>query len=198
MSNRTAKIIRNTSETQIEIELNLDGKGNYQIETPVGFLNHMLELFGRHGLFDLKVRATGDINFDDHHIIEDIGIVLGQVIKKAVGDKKGIKRYGSQILPMDEVLIVCAVDLGGRFSFESNYQPVREKVNDFSTEMLNHFFKSLALNAEINLHLQYLNPGENEHHRIEAAFKAFARALREACALDERALGLLATTKNLL
>lgn len=198
MSDRIAKIIRKTSETQIELVLNLDGVGNYSVNTPVGFLNHMLELFAKHGLFDLTVKAKGDLQFDDHHLIEDLGIVLGQAIKKAVGDKRGIKRYGSRILPMDEVLIVCAVDLGGRFSLETNYQPMREKVNDFSTEMLKHFFKSLAINAEMNLHLQYLNAGENEHHRIEAAFKSFARALREACTFDERAAGLLATTKNLL
>lgn len=198
MGKRIANIVRNTSETQIGIKLNLDGQGNYQVDTPVGFLNHMLELFAKHGLFDLIIKATGDINFDDHHLIEDVGIALGQAIKQAIGDKKGINRYGSKVLPMDEVLIVGAVDLSGRFAFETNYQPVREKVNDFSTEMFKHFFKSLALNAEMNLHLQYLNAGENEHHRIEAAFKAFARSLREACEIDARAKNLLPTTKNLL
>lgn len=195
---RTAKITRNTSETQILVELNLDGSGQYKIETGIGFLNHMLELFARHSCLDLKVKAQGDLKFDDHHLIEDLAIVLGQAIKESIGDKKGINRYGSQILPMDEVLCLCAIDLSGRFAFESDYSPVREKVNDFSTEMFKHFFKSLALNAGMNLHIQYLNPGENEHHRLEAAFKAFARALREACQIDPGLGDRLPTTKNLL
>lgn len=198
MKNRTAKITRNTTETQIQVELNLDGAGKYSIKTPIGFLNHMLELFAKHGLFDLKITATGDTNFDDHHTIEDLGIVLGQAIQQAVGEKRGIKRYGSKILPMDEVLCVCAVDLAGRFAFETNYEPVRECVNDFSTEMMRDFFKSVALNAEMNLHIQFLNPGQNEHHRLEAAFKAFARALREACEMDARAANNLPSTKGLL
>ncbi len=195
---RKSKVKRTTSETQIEIELNLDGSGQFEIDTGVRFLNHMLELFTRHGLFDLKVKAKGDLEVDDHHVIEDMGIVLGDAIKEALGQKLGIKRYGSMILPMDDVLCLCAVDLSGRFAFETDYQPVREKVNDFSTEMMKHFFKSLAISAGMNLHIQYLNPGENEHHRLEAAFKAFARALREACEIDERARNLLPTTKGKL
>lgn len=195
MQERKSVITRNTNETRILIELNLDGKGEYQIETPIGFLNHMLELFAKHGLFDLKVKATGDTNYDDHHLIEDVGIVLGQAIKESIGDKKGICRYGSQILPMDEVLCVVAVDLGGRYSFETNYEPVREKVNDFPTEMMWHFFQSIAVNSLMNLHIQYLNPGKNEHHRLEAAFKAFARALRMACGIDPRAADQVPSTK---
>lgn len=195
---RTAKISRKTSETQIELELNLDGQGKYEIDCGIGFLQHMLELFAKHGLFDLKIKAVGDLEKDDHHLIEDLGIVLGEAIKVSLSDKTGIKRYGSMILPMDEVLCVCAVDLSGRFAFETNYRPEREKVNDFSTEMMRHFFQSVALNSGMNLHIQFLNPGVNEHHRLEAAFKAFARALREACEKDARAAGQLPTTKNLL
>ena len=198
MKARTSTITRDTNETQISLTLNLDGNGQYQIDTPIGFLNHMLELFAKHGLFDLKITARGDTDYDDHHVIEDVGIVLGQAIKEAVGDKMGINRYGSILLPMDEVLVACATDLAGRYSFETNYQPVREKVNDFATEMVKHFFKSLALNAEMNLHLQFLNAGENEHHRIEGMFKAFARALRESCKRDERAQGQLPSTKGKL
>ena len=195
---RTATIIRNTKETQIELTLNLDGTGQYQIETPVGFLNHMLELFAKHGLFDLTVKATGDMAYDDHHTIEDTGIVLGQAIAQAVGGKRGVKRYGSLLLPMDEVLCAAAVDLAGRYAFETNYVPVREKVNDFPTEMMWHFFQQVAINAQINLHLQLLNPGKNEHHRLEAIFKGFARALREACEADPRAADAIPSTKGTL
>lgn len=198
MQKRIASITRNTKETQITLSFNIDGTGQYKIDTPIGFLNHMLELFTKHGLFDLTVKATGDVNYDDHHVIEDIGIVLGQAIAQAVGDKKGINRYGSQILPMDEVLCVCAVDLAGRYSFENNYQPVREKVNDLPTEMMWHFFQSIAVNALMNLHIHFLNPGKNEHHRLEAIFKSFARALRQACTQDERAKDMLPSTKGKL
>lgn len=195
---RTAKITRNTKETQIELEINLDGSGNYEIDLELGFLKHMLELFSKHGLFDLKIKARGDLEVDDHHLTEDLGIVLGQAIRGALDKKIGIKRYGSQILPMDEVLCLCAIDLSGRFAFESDYKPMREKVGDFSTEMMRHFFQSVAINAGINIHIQYLNPGDNEHHRLEAAFKAFARALREACAIDQSAAQQLPSTKGKL
>lgn len=198
MTTRTATIERNTKETQIKLTLNLDGTGQYTIDTPIGFLNHMLELFAKHGLFDLTVKASGDVQYDDHHVIEDIGIVLGQAIAQAVGDKKGVQRYGSLLLPMDEVLCAAAVDLAGRYSFETNYTPVREQVNDFPTEMMWHFFQQVALNAQINLHLQLLNPGKNEHHRLEAIFKSFARALRTACTLDPRALEQIPSTKGTL
>lgn len=206
---RIASIKRDTSETQISLTLNLDGTGKYEVDTDIGFLNHMLELFAKHGLFDLKIIARGDVKYDDHHLIEDVGIVLGQAIKQAANDKKGIKRYGFMLLPMDEVLVssevkldnvelAVATDLAGRFAFETNYEPVREKVNDFSTEMLKHFFKSLALNAEMNLHIQFLNAGENEHHRIESIFKAFARSLRMSLEYDKRGRGLLPSTKGKL
>lgn len=206
---RVASVKRNTNETQISLTLNLDGTGTYDVDTDVGFLSHMLELFAKHGLFDLKITARGDTQYDDHHLIEDVGIVLGRAIKQAAGDKKGIKRYGFMLLPMDEVLVssevklnvaelAVATDLAGRYAFEANYQPVREKVNDFSTEMVKHFFKSLALNAEMNLHIQFLNPGENEHHRIEGIFKAFARSLRLSLEYDERGKDLLPSTKGKL
>ncbi|MBT6068716.1 imidazoleglycerol-phosphate dehydratase HisB [Candidatus Peregrinibacteria bacterium] len=198
MKKRKSTITRDTTETQITLSLDLDGTGKYEVDTDIGFLNHMLELFAKHGLFDLKITARGDTKYDDHHLIEDVGIVLGQAIKEAIGDKKGIKRYGFMLLPMDEVLVACATDLSGRYAFETNYEHIREKVNDFSTEMVRHFFKSLALNAEMNLHIQFLNSGENEHHRIEGIFKAFARSLRESCEIDERAKGTLPTTKNKL
>ena len=198
MKQRKATIERNTNETQIKLELNLDGTGQYNIDTPIGFLNHMLELFSKHGLFDLTVQATGDVAYDDHHIIEDIGIVLGQAISKAIGDKKGINRYGFFILPMDEVLSLCAVDLAGRFAYDDDYKPVREKVNDFPTEMLWHMLQQVALEAKMNLHIQLLNPGRNEHHRLESIFKSFARALRQACAYDERSKDQLPSTKGKL
>lgn len=198
MKKRSATITRNTNETQITLALNLDGTGTAKIETPVGFLNHMLELFARHSMCDLTVRARGDMEKDDHHTIEDIGIALGQAIKEAAGDKKGINRYGWALLPMDDTLAACAVDLSGRFAFETNYAPEREKVNDFSTEMMRHFFESVAINAMCNLHIQFLNPGSNEHHRLEAAFKSFARALRQAVELDARGKDLIPSTKGML
>lgn len=206
---RIAYVKRDTSETQISLALNLDGTGKYEVDTDIGFLNHMLELFAKHGLFDLKITARGDTQYDDHHLIEDVGIVLGQAIKEAAGDKNGINRYGFMLLPMDEVLIssevkfdnvelALATDLAGRYAFETNYQPIREKVNDLSTEMVKHFFKSLALNAEMNLHIQFLNSGENEHHRIEGIFKAFAKSLRMSLSYDERGKNLLPSTKGKL
>lgn len=198
MKTRIATITRDTQETQVTVSIDLDGTGQYEVDTDGGFLNHMLELFSKHGLFDLRITARGDIKFDDHHLIEDVGIALGKAIKQAVDDKKGIRRYGFMLLPMDEVLVACATDLSGRYSFESNYVPVREKINDFSTEMVKHFFKSLALNAEMNLHFQFLNSGENEHHRVEGMFKAFARSLRMSCEYDERARDQIPSTKGKL
>ncbi|MBL4694064.1 imidazoleglycerol-phosphate dehydratase HisB [Candidatus Gracilibacteria bacterium] len=195
---RKAKIIRKTNETSVELEINLDGTGKYDIDLELGFLKHMLELFSKQSLIDLKLTAKGDLEVDDHHTTEDIAIVLGQALKDAIGDKKGIKRYGSMTLPMDEVLVVAAIDLSGRFSFETNYEAVREQVGDFSTEMMKHFFESVAVNAGMNLHIQYLNPGDNEHHRLEAAFKSFGRALRQAVSIDERCKNLIPSTKGKL
>jgi len=177
---RTAKLKRETTETQIDLSINLDGSGIYNIEIPLGFLKHMLELFSKHSMIDLNIKAKGDTWIDDHHLTEDIGILLGQAIKKALGAKKGINRYGFFTLPMDEVLVTTAIDLSGRISFETNYIPNREMVGDMSTEMVREFFGAVSSNAKMNLHMQFLNPGRNEHHRIEALFKSFARAFRMA------------------
>jgi imidazoleglycerol-phosphate dehydratase len=197
-SSRTATLTRTTKETKIDMTLNLDGTGKTEINVPIGFLRHMLELFTAHSKFDLTLTASGDIDVDDHHLIEDIGIVLGKLLKESLQEKCGIYRYGSMILPMDEVLCLAAVDLSGRFSFETNYAPIREKVNDFSTEMVCHFFQSLAVNAEMNLHIQFLVAGTDEHHRIEAAFKSVARALKQAVKIDPEAAGQIPSTKGIL
>ena len=198
MSRRTASVKRETRETSIEVNLNLDGQGECTCRVGLGFLEHMLELLARHARIDLKARAEGDLEVDDHHLTEDLGIVLGQTLNKALGRKKGIERYGFVLLPMDEVLIAVAVDLGGRFAFCCNYRPQREKIGDLSTELIPHFFRSLAVEARLNLHFNFLNPGENEHHRIEAMFKGFARSLRMAVRIDPKAKGEVPSTKGVL
>lgn len=191
---RTAKIERNTNETQIKMELNLDGTGKREIDTPVGFLNHMLDLFSKHGLIDLSVVAKGDIQIDEHHTVEDIGIVLGQALLKAVGDKKGINRYGTMILPMDEVLALVSLDFAGRYAFVMDAEFNREKVGDLSTELVYDFFDAVAQSAKLNLQIKLLTPGRNDHHKIEGIFKAFGRAVRQATETDER----LAKTQDAL
>lgn len=198
MSQRLATVKRATHETQIEVSLNLDGQGDCSCEVDVGFLKHMLELFTRHARIDLKIRAQGDLEVDDHHLVEDIAIVLGRALKEALGEKKGISRYGFVLLPMDEVLVASAVDLGGRFSFCSDYSPKREKVGDLSTESIHHFFRSLAVEAMLNLHFRFLYPGENEHHRVEAMFKGFARSLRMAVHVDPTQEDEIPSTKGVL
>jgi imidazoleglycerol-phosphate dehydratase len=189
---RIAEAERYTSETSIEIQLNLDGSGVTQIDTGVGFFDHMLDGFARHGLFDLSVKCDGDLQVDDHHTIEDIGIVLGQVIAKAVGDKKGIARYGSRILPMDETLVLCALDLCGRpyFSYDAVFQG--EKMGEMSTQMVKEFFYAVSYGAMMNLHLKVLTPG-NDHHMCEAMFKAFGKALDMATQIDPRITDVLST-----
>ena len=189
---RIAEAERYTSETSIEIRLNLDGSGVTQIDTGVGFFDHMLDGFARHGLFDLSVKCDGDLQVDDHHTIEDIGIVLGQVIAKAVGDKKGIARYGSRILPMDETLVLCALDLCGRpyFSYDAVFQG--EKMGEMSTQMVKEFFYAVSYGAMMNLHLKVLTPG-NDHHMCEAMFKAFGKALDMATRIDPRITDVLST-----
>lgn len=198
MKERIGQIQRKTGETEIKIDLTIDGRGRFQGETGVGFLDHMLALLARHSGFDLAAEAQGDLEVDDHHTTEDIGIALGQALSKALADKRGIERYGFTILPMDEVLVAVAVDLGGRFAFESNYQPERDRVGDLSTEMVNHFFRSFSVEAKINLHFHFLNQGQNEHHRIEAMFKGLARALRAAARVNPETAGEIPSTKGIL
>lgn len=176
---REALIERNTKETQIRLQLNIDGTGSSDIDTGIGFFDHMLDGFTRHGLYDLTLRVHGDLNVDDHHTIEDTGIVLGNAIREAVGDKKGIKRYGSCILPMDEVLVLCAVDLSGRPYLGWDAEFSTEKIGDMATEMVKEFFYAVSYSAAMNLHIKVLSGG-NSHHVAEAMFKSFAKALDAA------------------
>lgn len=195
--NRKAVIDRKTNETDISISLNIDGTGKRETDIPVGFLTHMLDLFAKHGLFDLSVKAKGDTYIDEHHTVEDIGIVLGEAFAKALGDKKGIKRYGFFILPMDEALATVAIDFAGRYLFRFECPFVREKVGDLSTELIKHFWDAFAQNANVNLYIKVEN-GENEHHKIEAIFKATARAIRMACEIDTRMKDQIPSTKGKL
>lgn len=197
MSNeRINKQRRKTKETEINLTLNLDGNGETQLDTGIGFFDHMLDGFARHGFFDLKVQVKGDLIVDTHHSIEDTGIVLGKAIRYALKDKKGIKRYGSCILPMDETLVLCAIDLSGRpyFSFEGEF--TTERVGYMETEMVREFFYAISYNAGMNLHMKILS-GTNNHHMIEGLFKAFGRALDEATAKDPRIKDLMSTKGSL-
>ena len=189
---RCSTVERNTKETKIKISLNLDGEGRYEIDTGVKFFDHMLSGFARHGLFDLTVKVDGDIEVDDHHTIEDTGIVLGTAIRQALGDKSGIRRYGSSILPMDETLVMTAVDLGGRpyFRFQGEFDT--DRCGDMSTQMVREFFYAISYSAAMNLHMKILD-GVNDHHKAEALFKSFARALSEAAAKDPEIHGVLST-----
>lgn len=195
--NRKAVINRKTNETDVNISLNIDGTGKREIDTPVGFLNHMLDLFAKGGLFDLTVNAKGDTWIDEHHTVEDTGIVLGEAFAKALGDKKGINRYGFFILPMDEALATVAIDFAGRYSFRFECDFKREKVGDLSTELVKHFWDAFAQNAKVNLFIK-VEYGENEHHKIEAIFKAVARAIRMATELDKKAINQIPSTKGAL
>lgn len=194
--NRVAEVKRTTKETDISLSLNLDGNGTSEIDTGIGFFDHMLDGFARHGLFDLKVEVKGDLIVDCHHSIEDTGIVLGEAIGKAVGDKKGMKRFGSCILPMDETLVLCAIDISGRpyLSFEGEF--TTDRVGYMDTEMVKEFFYAISYAAGMNLHLKVLSGGNN-HHMIEAMFKAFARALDEATLIDPRITDVLSTKGSL-
>jgi len=189
---RVANIKRSTKETDITLYLDLDGSGKAEIDTGIGFFDHMLDAFARHGFFDLKVKVKGDLNVDCHHTIEDVGIVLGQAIKEALGDKKGVVRYGSSLLPMDETLVMCAIDLSNRpyLVFDLNFSS--DKVGDYDTQMVKEFFWALTYSAMINLHIKKVS-GENDHHIIEAAYKAFAKALDQATGLDPRITDVLST-----
>ncbi len=193
---RKSTINRKTKETDISLELNIDGKGDYNIKTGVGFFDHMLESFARHGLFDLNVKCEGDLIVDCHHTIEDIGIVLGQAIKNAIGDKKQIVRYGSTILPMDESLVLVSIDLSGRPYLVFNYEFDVERVGYFDTEMVREFFYAISYSAGMNLHIKVLEGG-NAHHVIEAIFKAFAKSLDYATIKDPRIADILSTKGDL-
>ena len=194
---RQAEIARKTGETDIRIFLDLDGKGTCDIDTGVGFLDHMLELFGRHGRFDLQVHCKGDTRVDDHHSVEDIGIALGQAMDQALGDRKGIVRYGQMILPMDESLSLTAVDLSGRGLLGYDLRIPTEKVGTFDTELTEEFFRAFAHNARCTLHIRQL-AGSNSHHIIEGAFKSTARSLRAAVRLDPECAGEIPSTKGVL
>lgn len=180
---RTAEIARNTAETNISLKVNLDGTGKNEVNTGVGFLNHMLTLFAAHGKFDLEVRCVGDTDVDDHHSVEDVGICLGQAFRQALGDKRGITRYGSFLLPMDEALILAAVDISGRSSLNDALEIPTEKIGSFDTELVEEFFLGFTRSCPMSLHLRKL-AGTNSHHIVEGAFKAFGRAMKAAVALD--------------
>lgn len=185
MEPRIASIKRKTKETDIALTLNLDGKGVCECKTGIGFFDHMIDGFARHGLFDINLICDGDLSVDTHHTVEDIGIVLGETIKQAVGDKKTIKRYGSFILPMDETLILCAVDLSGRPYFVSDIEYTSDKIGDMDTEMFHEFFYSVSYSACMNLHFKKFH-GNNNHHIAEACFKAFAKSLDIAVSIEPR------------
>jgi imidazoleglycerol-phosphate dehydratase len=193
---RTATIQRKTNETEIRLELNLDGSGVSSIKTGVGFLDHMLELFTRHGVFDLTVQAKGDLHVDQHHTVEDTGICLGQAIKQALGDKAGIRRYGHFTLPMEETLVTTAIDLSGRYFLVFNAPMASAKIGDFDSELVEDFWQAVAANSLCNLHV-LLHYGRNSHHVSEAVFKSAARALRMAVELDPRSPGVPSTKGTL-
>lgn len=196
MEKRQISTTRKTKETDIQVTLNLDGSGIFHIETGIGFFDHMLEGFSKHGFFDLHIECDGDLQVDSHHTIEDCGIVLGDAIKKALGDKSGIKRFGSCILPMDETLVLCAVDLSGRPYLVFDGEFTTERLGTLDTEMIREFFYAVSYSAGMNLHIKVLSPGNN-HHMAEAMFKAFARALDEAVSHDPRVKGILSTKGSL-
>ncbi|HCE43115.1 MAG TPA: imidazoleglycerol-phosphate dehydratase HisB [Lentisphaeria bacterium] len=189
---RTAKIVRKTKETSITVEINLDGSGKSTVSTGIPFLNHMLELFAKHGLFDLDISAKGDLHIDCHHTIEDLGIVLGDAIAKATGDKTGIRRYGWCILPMDEALAMVSLDLSGRPYLVYDLVPPAARVKDIDTRLFHEFFQALSVKGGMNLHINLMK-GEEAHHVFEAVFKAFAKALDQAVSYDSRITGVLST-----
>ena len=194
---RRAEITRETTETRIEIALDLDGTGLAEISTGVGFFDHMLHQIARHAMVDLTVRAEGDLHIDDHHTVEDTGLALGQALREALGDKAGIVRYGACLLPMDDALVRCALDLSGRPYLVWDAAPPAPAIGRFDTQLAREFFQALAVQGGITLHLHRLE-GFNAHHVVEATFKAFARALRQAVELDPRALGVVPSTKGSL
>lgn len=194
---RTSHVERQTAETQIEVSLNLDGTGAVEVDTGIGFFDHMLSALGRHSLIDLSVKAAGDLEVDGHHTVEDTGIVIGQALREALGDKAGIHRYGSAITPMDEALVLCALDISGRGAAFDELQVSQQMLGSFDTDLAREFFIALAANAGITLHLRQL-AGRNAHHVLEGAFKALAQALRQAVELDPRRAGEVPSTKGTL
>jgi len=194
---RKASLWRKTKETEIKIELNIDGKGKTDVSTPIPFLNHLLDNFGKHGLFDLKLKATGDIEIDQHHIVEDIGICLGEAFKKALGDKKGINRAGYFVFPLDEALSVVAVDISGRAFLNFDCKFKKEKIGDLESDLIKEFFWGFVRHLEATLHIRVLY-GEDEHHKAESIFKAFGKAMKIACSKEKRILKELPSTKGLI
>lgn len=194
---RRGVIDRRTTETQIALSLTLEGRGTYQVRTGIRFLDHMLELFARHGGFDLEVDATGDLDVDQHHTVEDLGIALGEAVSKALGDRRGINRAGYFVMPMDETLAVAAIDLGGRPHTVTDLKVKVRMVGDLQSELVHDFFEGFAIGARANVHIKVMY-GRSNHHKIEASFKAFARALRVACAKDRRMARMLPSTKGLM
>ena len=194
---RQARVERKTKETEIALQLNLDGTGGSKVHTPIPFFSHMLEAWSKHGLMDLAVEASGDVEIDMHHTVEDVGIVLGQALRQALGDKRGIVRYGTAFVPMDEALVQASVDISGRPFLVFNVPVARTRVSNFDLDMLQEFFRALAFNAEITLHVT-MHYGHNLHHIAEAVFKAVGRALAEATRLNPRIAGVLPSTKGTL
>lgn len=193
---RKVQLKRKTKETTIDLSLNIDGGGRYQIKSPIPFLNHMLELFAKHGLFDLGLKATGDTHVDDHHLVEDIGIVLGESFKKGLGDKKGMNRYGFFTLPMDETLVTVVIDFCGRPAFVYNSSIKRGKIKNFDLELVEHFFEAFVNSAQVNLHIN-VPYGRIKHHIVEGIFKAFAKATDQATRIDPRIKGIPSTKGRL-
>ena len=194
---RLAEVVRNTSETQIRVKINLDGTGQQKLATGVPFLDHMLDQIARHGLFDLDIEAHGDLEIDDHHTVEDVGITLGQAVAKAIGDRKGIRRYGHSYVPLDEALSRVVIDFSGRPGLEYHVQFKRALIGDFDVDLVHEFFQGFANHAQVTLHIDNLR-GDNAHHQCETMFKAFARALRMALEADPRAQGTIPSTKGTL
>ncbi len=197
MASRQARIERKTKETEVVLQLNLDGIGAGKVQTPIPFFSHMLDAWAKHGLFDLAVEAQGDVEVDHHHTVEDVGIVLGQALRQALGDKKGIVRYGTAFVPMDEALVSASVDLSGRPYLVFGVPVARTRVSNFELDLLQEFFRAFAFNAEMTLHVT-MHYGHNLHHITEAVFKAIGRALAEATRLNPRIAGILPSTKGTL
>tara|TARA_E500000331_G_scaffold309274_1_gene315312 strand:+ start:1398 stop:1991 length:594 start_codon:yes stop_codon:yes gene_type:complete len=194
---REAKVVRKTTETDISVEVNVDGTGRYDVETGIGFLDHMLEIFSRHGLFDLRIRAKGDLHIDFHHTTEDAGIAIGEAFHKALGDRRGIRRYASAIVPMDETLSRVSIDVSDRPYLIWKVDFSKPKLGEMDTELFKEWFQAFAQNARITLHVETIY-GENNHHIVESCFKALARALRDAMETDPRAADLIPSTKGTL